>query len=302
MNKIVKYIVLGLAAGLLAVSCDITNLNWLNPIETFDDANAFVAFDQTSFSVSEDSKEVLRIPVTLASVAGLEETISFKIEEPKEKAAKEGVNYKLLTTSGVLSFSQGKRTDYIEFSFMPDGAYTGDLSFSIVLNEGATVGTGAENTCKVTISDIDHPLAALLGSYTASATHYTQGPITYTTTIKKDAEDDHKVWFDNIFGNAGWAGDDKLYYGNVNADMTQIDVPFGQAAEYKYGGTKEVIFYGLTAELNYYDTGSMTIEIIKDASGKVTGLDFGEEWGIYVEIVDTGWISVLLPGITAVKD
>ena len=302
MNKTIKYIVLGLAAGLLAVSCDITNLDWLNPTETFDDANAFVAFDKTAYTVSEDSEDVLRIPVTLASVAGLEETVSFKVVEPETKAAKAGVNYELLTTSGVLSFNQGQRTDYIEFTFMPDGTYTGDLSFNIVLNEGSTIGTGAASTCTVTISDIDHPLSALLGSYTASGENYWYGQEDWTMDLVKDADDDHKVWFNNIFDNSGWAGSDMMYYGNVNAEMTSINLPFGQTAEYLYGGTYKVYLYGLDSSFEGYDTGSMTIEILKDADGNVTGLDFGDEYGVWCYIEDQGSVGIVLPGITAVKD
>lgn len=301
MKSIYKYIVLGLVGSLLAASCDVNDFKFLNQEPEFDDANAFVAFDKAAFSINEDSQDVLRIPVTLASVAGLEETVSFKVEEPEVKGAKAGVNYELLTTSGVLSFDKEHRTRYIEFKVMPDGMYTGDLKFKVLLNEGATVGTGAANTCTVTVCDIDHPLSALLGSYTVSAVSYYGGPFTYQMEIRKDAEDDHKVWFFNIFGVSGWADDDTMYYGNVNDDLTSINLPFGQKAEFKYQDTYDVLLLGLD-DNGGYETGSMDIAIEKDADGNVTGLDFGDEWGIGVYIDENGYLEAIAAGITAVKD
>ncbi|MCQ2176845.1 MAG: hypothetical protein MJY41_02775 [Bacteroidales bacterium] len=296
MKKIFKYMFLGLAAGMLAASCEN-----LNQEAVFDDANAFVAFDKAAFTISEDSSDTLRIPVTLASVKGLEETISFTVTEPEEKAAKAGVNFTVLTTSGVLSFNSDKRTDYIEVTVQPDGEYTGDLKFNIVLNEGATVSTGAANTCVITINDIDHPLTPILGSYTASAVSYFNGPKTFKMEVRKDAADDHKVWFFNIFGLSGWADDDTMYYGIVNDDMTSINLPFGQEAEYKYSGTMPVILLGFDGS-GGYDNGSMDIAIVRDADGTVKGLDFGTEYGIWIYIDPAGNLEVINPGITAVKD
>lgn len=301
MKNIYKYILMGLAASVLAVSCDVSYFKNLNQEPEFDDANAFVAFDKAAFTISEDSQDPIKIPVTLASVAGLEETISFKIEEPETKGAKEGVNFEILTTSGVLSFDEYHRTQYIEVKAMPDGEYTGDLKFNIVLNEGATVGTGAANTCVVTISDVDHPLTPILGSYTVSAVNYWNGPYSFKMEIRKDAADDHKVWFYNIYGKAGWEADDMMYYGIVNEDMTSINLPFGQAAEYKYSGTMPVLLLGFDGE-GGYDSGSMDIAIVKEADGTVKGLDFGNEWGIWIYIDPAGNLQINNPGMTAVKD
>lgn len=298
MNKVFKYIGLGLMGSLLAVSCDISNMKFLNKLAEFDDADAFVAFDQKTFSINEDSEATASISVTLASVAGIEETISYKVVDG---TAKQGVNYEMVSTSGVLTFDKYNRTQTIEFKVMPDGQYTGDLKFQIVLNEGATVGVGHENTCTITINDIDHPLSALLGSYTMSADNYWNGPFTFPMEIRKDANDDHKVWFFNIFGVSGWAADDMMYYGNVNDDMTSINLPFGQEAEYHYSGTMPVLLLGFDGS-NGYDQGSMDIAIVKDAEGNVTGLDFGDEWGIWIYIDNAGNLQINKPGMYATKD
>jgi len=298
---------MGLAASLLVASCDLKDLKFLNQEPVFDDANAFVAFDNAAYTVSEDSQDILRIPVTLASVAGLEETVSYQITYPETKAAKQGVNFDLVSTSGVLSFNEAKRTDYIEVSFKYDGVYTGDLSFNIVLNEGATVGTGAANTCKITVADVDHPLSAILGTYTMSGTSYWEdGAVKWKMTLYKDDADDHKVWLNNLADVSTMRTLD--FYGNVDEDLSTIIIPFGQETVYKYSYGEPLYLYGLDPSFNAYDSGSITVTIEKNASGEVTGLDFGSDYGFWVMSFKESAhennvnFAILLPGITATKD
>ena len=239
------------------------------------------------------------IPVTLASVKGVEETVKFEVVTPEQKGAVAGVNFELVTTTGVLSFDAEKRTQYIEFKTMADGEYTGDLKFSVKLLPSETLPVGSESECTVTISDIDHPLTFMLGSYTATGVNYWNGPTTWTMTFYKDAEDDHKVWIDNLFEKESWAADDTRYYGIVSDDNTTLNIPFGQESEYKYSNGKPVTLLGFDGE-NGYDTGSVDAKIIIDGA-KVT-IDFGTEWGFWVWIEDAGNLNIVNPGITAVKN
>lgn len=296
MKKIVKYALLAVAATALLASCN------KNEPAVFDDEEAFVAFQKTSFSVAEDGKK-LQIPVTLASVAGLSESVKFEITSPETKGAKEGVNFDLLTSSGVLSFDKDHRTQYIEIQPKTDGVYTGDLKFAINLVTSATIKMGDATTCNVTISDIDHPLSLILGDWTFTGTKYGQSsPVSWTCTLFKDAEDDHKVWFYNMMGNSGWAGDDIVYYGNVNDDLTGINVPFGQESEYKYSNGNPVLLLGLDASLDGFDTGSMDLAITVGEDGKVR-LSFPSEWGLWFYIPDAGGIGTYLAGtLSAVKN
>lgn len=278
-----------------------------NEPSVFSDNDAFVAFDAVSVTYNEDyskdSTMTFRIPVTLASVAGLEETVKFEIVAPEDstKAAKAGVNYELVTTTGVLSFNAENRTQYIEFITIPDGEYRGDLNFTVKLLPSETLPVGAESECVVTIGDIDHPLTFMLGAYAAASTDFFSGaPTSWTMTIYKDAEDNHKVWIDNLFNNAGWAAEDTRYYGIVSDDNTTLNIPFGQESEYKYGGTTPVLLLGLTAEGDGSDTGSVDVKILMDGD-KVT-LDFGTEWGFWANIEGAGYIGLVAPGITAVKN
>ena len=298
MKLNIKYLSFLLAVAVALASCD------KNEPNVFDDKDAFVAFDAVAVTYAEDySKDgaTFKIPVTLASVKGLEETVKFEVSSPEEKGAVEGVNFELLTTTGVLSFDAENRTQYIEFKTKTDGEYTGDLKFIVKLLPSETLPVGSESECTVTISDIDHPLTFMLGAYTATGTHFVSGAaLEWTMTFYKDAEDDHKVWIDNIFANDGWAADDTRYYGIVSDDNTTINIPFGQESEYKYGGTTPVTLLGLTAEGNGYDTGSTDVNIIVD--GANVTLDFGKEWGFWANIEGGGYIGVVAPGITAVKN
>lgn len=293
MKSLYTYIGAVLAAASILASCD------KNEPSKFNDKDAFVAFDKTSLTLSEGSEDVLRIPVTLASVAGLEETIKFEVKEPEKKAAKQGVNFELLTKSGTLSFNAENRTRYIEVKSIPDGEYTGDLQFTIVINGTESIKAGSENTCTVTVADSDHPLGFMLGAYTATGVSYFNGPSTWTMTFFKDADDDHKVWIDNLFQNDSFAGADTRYYGIVNEDLTSLNIPFGQESEYKYSNGNPITLLGFDGEYGH-DTGSVDVAIVQDGD-KVT-LDFGTEWGFWVRIKDAGDLNVINPGIKAVKN
>ena len=298
MKLNIKYLSFLLAGAFALASCD------KNEPNVFDDKDAFVAFDAVSVTYAEDySKDgaTFKIPVTLASVKGVEETVKFEVVTPEQKGAVAGVNFELVTTTGVLSFDAEKRTQYIEFKTMADGEYTGDLKFSVKLLPSETLPVGSESECTVTISDIDHPLTFMLGAYSATGVHFVKGTsLAWTMTIYKDSEDDHKVWIDNIFANDGWAAEDTRYYGIVSDDNTTLNIPFGQESEYKYGGTTPVTLLGLTAEGNGSDTGSVDVKIIVD--GANVTLDFGTEWGFWANIEGAGYIGVVAPGITAVKN
>lgn len=297
MKLNIKYLSFLLAGAFALASCD------KNEPNVFDDKDAFVAFDAVSVTYAEDySKDgaTFKIPVTLASVKGVEETVKFEVVTPEQKGAVAGVNFELVTTTGVLSFDAEKRTQYIEFKTMADGEYTGDLKFSVKLLPSETLPVGSESECTVTISDIDHPLTFILGSYTATGEKYGTGVISWTMTLLKDAEDDHKVWIDNIFANDGWKGSDTMFYGIVSDDHTTINIPFGQESEYTYSNGNHIQLLGLTSDLYGYDTGSVDVKIVSD--GTNITLDFGTEWGIWARILDAGNIGVILPGITAVKN
>ncbi len=307
MKKNMKklYSVIALAAGLVMLaSCE------LNKEPVFNESDAFVAFDNTALSFSETDGEV-SIPVTVASLNGKSTTVSY---EAANGTAKSGVNFELVDGAGTLSFTPDARTQYIKVRILDPGVeyedgervgglYTGDLKFTISFKSTGDVAASRQNACTVTIKDIDHPMSALLGTYTAEGFDYFQGDVcNWTVTVLKDASDDHMVWFDNLFNLDGWKGDDTMYYGNVDADLSTITIPFGQESEYVYSNGNPITMLGLDNDFEGYDSGSMTVTILKDADGKVTGLDFGEDYGFWFQIEGAGNLSVILPGIMLTKD
>lgn len=309
MEKITKYLSAVLASFAVLVSCDI------NKPDIFDDANAFVAFDKDAFSVPEnysDDGATLKIPVTLASVAGIKEDVTFKVVDAPgtyvslsgdDITAKEGVNFEIAGSSNVLSFDAENRTRYIEIRIIAFDGYTGDLKFRIEFDDTKSVNQGAENSCVITIEDLDHPLSALLGTYTVSGEDYWDGPSQWTATISKDQNDVSKVWILNLPNLGGGFEGVIDYYGIVDAAMTTITIPFGQVTpSYKYSGN-DITLYGVDDELNDYDTGSIIVTIEKDSAGNVTGLDFGTDFGFWCYIENLGAnLGIVLPGITAVKN
>ena len=306
MKKVFLYMLL--TAGMaVAVSCSKN----LPPV--FDDANAFVAFDKAAVSLDEaiikedgsivPQTAVIKLPVTLGSVKGLTETVKFNV---KDGTAKAGVNYKLNTTSGTLSFDATNRTQNIEFAVIYDPNYTGDLKFTVELEPTQNVSLGYQSTCTVTVGDVDHPMSGIIGKYKATCTDSTEGA-EYEFEILKDEDDDHMIWFFNLFANTGWAADDTIFYGNVDETLSTINIPYGQQSEYKYGGETPVTLYWIDSNEDGTDwenedkTGSNTVEIIKDASGKVTGLKFQEGLGFEALLEGLGYVGVVIPDITAVK-
>lgn len=287
MKKILTLISIA-AAGAMMASCDI------NKLPTFDDKDAFAAFPTPSISVREDVGS-LQIPVHVTSLNGVATTISYEFVNG---SAKQGVDFEETGGNGTLSFSAGESEKYITVNILSRlGDYTGDLSFSVRFKSAGEVAMGASRTCTVTINDIDHPLSSILGTYTADGESYFNGPATWTMTLIKDPEDDRKVWIDNVFGNAGWAGDDMLFYGIVDEDMTNIAVPLGQAAEYKYNGA-DVLLLGYDEETDdVLDAGTMNIAI-KDGGATLEFLDYGPS--LYID--GAGFVNILYGGFTCKKD
>lgn len=290
MKKIFAYI--GIAASVAAIlaSCGKGNVD-----AVFDDSNAFVAFDKASVNIDEDSKDTLRIPVTLASVSGLSERISYVV---KDSTAKEGVNFTLVDASATLTFSETARIQYIEIVPKYDGVYTGDLVFTITLNASANVSLGAASQCTVKVNDVDHPLTPILGAYKITAYGYFDGGdksegIMY---LLKDDKDDHMVWMRGLFFTAtGNTRTDFDVYGNVNDDLSQLVVPFGQTVEYKHSG-QDVIVGGFDGD-DLLITGSVTATI-----DLTTGtINFGTTYGFALFYGNGSCFELWNPGIIAVK-
>ena len=106
-----KYFILIAALAFAAISCD------KNESPSFDDSNAYVAFNKGTISVSELNNTV-SIPVTLVSLGGLETVISY---EAVDGTAKAGTNYELADGAATLTFTKDEPTQYIVINILDPG-------------------------------------------------------------------------------------------------------------------------------------------------------------------------------------
>lgn len=255
--------IFALAAGIaMFASCDV------NKTPVWSDDNAFAAFDKTSISVKEDAGSV-QIPVTIASIDPVEVAVTYAAVDTL--SAKNGVNFKLKDESGVLAFDGEQRTAYIEIEIINDaGHFTGDLKFSVDLTGAGDLNLGDSKTCIVTITDNDHPLAAILGNYTGSGPDYDGAVTTFNINVVKDADDLNVVWFENFdpFFASYSSSEVNRFYGNVNETKTEITIPQGQ----KFGlsaGDGPIVLYGFDT-VSFNDASSYADIKIKVEEGKLT--------------------------------
>lgn len=264
MRKILS--LLTIAVLVLFASCD-----KLNEMPEFSDGDAFVSFDKTSLKVNENGV-TLNVPVTLASVKGISATVSYSVVNG---TAAQGTNFTLADGSATLTFDATNRTQNIVINIINNpGVYTGDLNFQLVLSADGTIKPSAENTCTITISDLDHPLAAILGTWSATGTSYFNGSETWEMVFSKDASDVTIVWIDNFVTG----GSSELIYGVVNAAKTEIKIPVYQriATSSSYGFIGLRGYYGPDGATAIPDGGFITLTI------GATQINVMDEIGSYV--------------------
>lgn len=282
-----------LTYGLLAAtmfsfaSCDI------NEYPKFDNANAFVAIQQTSASISETGEE-LSIPVMLTSLGGMNGSVDFEITPDEQKGAVEGTHYTILNDSKTLNFTADAATQYIKFKIIDNDVFGGDVKMTITLKNAQGVQLGASKTCVVTIEDNEHPLAFILGTMTAIGYDYFSDGAEeeWTATFEKDPADLTKVWIYNICSG----GCSLPVYGIVNEEKTEIRIPVGQA-------TANTSSYDVILE-GFRDNGETDIENGDCIIGKISedGTITIEDWfGAHAYNAGTttsaGWYAIEMGGI-----
>lgn len=282
-----------LTYGLLAAtmfsfaSCDI------NEYPKFDNANAFVAIQQTSASISETGEE-LSIPVMLTSLGGMNGSVDFEITPDEQKGAVEGTHYTILNDSKTLNFTADAATQYIKFKIIDNDVFGGDVKMTITLKNAQGVQLGASKTCVVTIEDNEHPLAFILGTMTAIGYDYFSDGAEeeWTATFEKDPADLTKVWIYNICSG----GCSLPVYGIVNEEKTEIRIPVGQATANT--SSNDVILEG------FRDNGETDIENGDCIIGKISedGTITIEDWfGAHAYSAGTtnsaGWYAIEMGGV-----
>ena len=287
--KLLKLTYYGLmaAAILTFASCNI------NEVPKFSDDDAFVAIQVSSASVAENDS-ILKIPVILTSLSGISGSVDFEITPDSVGGAVENVNY---TVKGAktLNFTKEEPTQYIVFNIIDNDTFGGDLKLTINLTNAVGVKIGASKKCVVTISDDEHPLAFILGTYqTAAESAFSgRGPWEWDVTIDRDPTDVNKVWISNLepyFGQYGYVAPNYNYfYGIVNEDKTEILVPSMQRLGYDI-----VCLVGFTdpeAEESPIEAGNIVISIKENGQKLV----LENAWGACMEDdLQSGWYNLIL--------
>ncbi len=273
-------------AALTLVSCV------KNEQPTFDDSNAFVAIQQSSASVNEQATESLKIPVMLTSLNGVEGSVDFAIEADETAGAIEGTHYTLVNSSKTLNFTKDAPTQYIELKTIDNDTFGGDVKLTITLTNPQGAILGANKACKVTISDNEHPLSLILGSFHCVGESGFGGDLDWELTIEKDASDLNKVWISNLVpGGSGMS-----VYATVSEDKTTLSIPVGQdiysTSSYD---CKIRAFYGHDGEEEITAGGTITGTIAAD--GTIT---IADDYGTYAYNKGTttgaGWYEYVMGG------
>ena len=292
MKKIYLISAVAFSLALLA-SCD-----GLNTVPVFDDADSFASLTVSSQGIDENGGQLV-IPVQVASTSPLKTSVAYEIVEG---TAKKSVDFKDTNTSGVLTFSggdKGPRVKNIVIDIINrDGEYTGDVTFTINLVSATGINIGAEKSCKVTIYDLDHPLADILGKYSATCTDVS-GPMSFELELLKDPKDPEIVWCNhlcpttpNTFNNV---------YARVEGEKGNrtLIVPTGQVFQENYQDDGAAILYICINDGGYYIDDTNDIVFTQTPTGFVTengygyvtdrylwygGFVYGKESGDYITV------------------
>jgi len=182
--KQIKYFILALFSVLLLAGC-------ANEYErTFGDDIAFVSFGKTSFEVAENiAGGVFNLPINLASVSGLDATVTVAVVAGGTAVA--GEHYNLLNTT--VNFTSSNRSDYIKIEIINDDIFKGNVTLNLdivnVSNTNVSTLNDEERVTVVTLIDDEHPLKALFGDWTFTTTGARGGAQSYTVTLGPETSD-----------------------------------------------------------------------------------------------------------------
>lgn len=288
MKTTFKYIVAALAMVAAVASCS-RKVDY--PVEKF------VTLDHYAYSVDETVAEVV-IPVHIYNQDSHDVQVAVKF---LDNTAVQGTDYEIISPeSGLLTFPGGTDSLAIKVAIKPHvGVYTGTKNFGVQVSTSTDgVVHGELCTATVSIKDIDHPLASILGEYTAvGLCKSAGGQAQWKVTLAANDESVSKVNVTNL----SWY--DETVIGDVSEDLTVITIPYGQM--YQASGYA-TMFCGY-AEGGYY-TASGNLILTKTENGWAQSADIDtpqRKWGIGCLATQggtpLGWLDYFYPGIVLVK-
>ena len=280
MKKILTYFV-----GVLMVFSVFTSCEDLNEPIILDNADKFIAFENTASSINEQAVNKVGVLVYVASTGTTGGSVTFAFDTAGiANPAIEGVDFNVLNTERTLNFSKGYGYDTIWVESIDNVVYDKDKNVNIVLsNPTNEFDLGANYTCNFTVVDNEHPLSLLIGTYSASAVSYFNGAEVWNITTHPDVEDESKLWFTN-FVNKGTSSGYEIF-GIVDLEAGTLKIPTGQ--ELTSGGGTLGGFYGPSGD-DDIPTGEY-ISCVFDEDGTISIADwFGSEAS------SGGWYNIYL--------
>jgi len=201
MKQIFKYILIIGLGVIVFTSCK------EDPITI---SEKIVGFDGMSATISETSGTPIAIPIFSGSASGNGTTVTFTFStEGINNPAIEGEDFTLVNSTNTITFDKYYGTDTIFIQPIDNDIYDKDKKVKIVLGT-PTNGYELTNTSvyTLTISDNEHPLALIIGTYTEKDYLYSDGTLeaTYTDaiTIGPHPDDETKVIINNFWDGGGY--------------------------------------------------------------------------------------------------
>lgn len=188
----------------------------------------YATFCTTSYNVAENAGE-FSIPVVMMNGSG-DAQVSVALEA---LTAEEGADYELVTpANGILNFTGDTDTLNVVIAVTAyEGINTGNKTFNVNLTSLTDgVQCGNLNKVKVTIADLDHPLAGFVGEWDGAPVFASDPPEAIPTTlqISIDEEDETNTRM-IIYGlEAAYAQYAVPVYGIYDADRSIVTVQAGQ--------------------------------------------------------------------------
>lgn len=281
--------------GILALACTALSSCDINEAPEFSDSDAFVAFTKSSMSVGEDQSSI-EVPVMLTSF-GMEAECTVTVDMENSTAV-EGKNFTIDESSKTLKFTKDAPTQYVKINVIDNDTFDGDVSLTLgLMAQGLNVG--ANKTCKLTITDNEHPLKFILNGYLAKGTSEFNGETEWEIELTKDESDVNKVWISNLVPE----GTSLKVYGVVTSDKKELHIPVGQeiAKSSSYPHILLEGFYGLEGESKIPSGGYITVLIDEDGTLRFQDC-FGSD--VYTDDACTnsaGWYNLMLGDIVCTK-
>lgn len=282
MNKIIR---------IIAVSAAIISLASCSQKAEFQ-TSPFVRLNSSSLSVKEDVGSV-QIPVYAYNDDWLgfprkyaNTSVNFDVVD---MTAKKGVNYTVEPSNGVLTFDNSGVANITVNITNLVGEFTSDLKFKVVLtgaSDGFTLGGLRENT--VTIKDNDHPLAAILGTYTANVTDTWGDSYVIRTVVEPVDGSFTEVTMSDLCPWIITQGYTDKVHGVVSDDMSRITVEVN-------GVYANVGYFVASTKPTSYDLNELVFTFDKENLTLTNQSYYGLFDG------GTGWYDCIPPGAVFTK-